>query len=69
MGSRSPRVRLVGAVLGVRDERVVGGGHHLVVWADEAVRGAGADELRLYHAGLAAPSDLAALRRLCLAWR
>jgi hypothetical protein len=30
-----------------------------------AVRAAGATELRLYHAGLAAPSDLAAIRVLC----
>jgi hypothetical protein len=30
----------------------------------EAVRAAGATELRLYHAGLAAPSDLAAIRSL-----
>jgi hypothetical protein len=31
----------------------------------EAVRAVGATELRLYHAGLAAPSDLAAIRSLC----
>ena len=33
----------------------------------EAVRAAGATELRVYHAGLAAPSDLAAIRDLCQA--
>ena len=32
-----------------------------------AVRAAGATELRLYHAGLAAPPDLAAIGRLCSA--
>ncbi len=32
-----------------------------------AVRAAGATELRLYHAGLAAPADLAAIRSLCAA--
>lgn len=32
-----------------------------------AVRAAGASELRLYHAGLAAPADLAAIRSLCAA--
>ncbi len=31
----------------------------------EAVRAAGASELRVYHAGLAAPGDLAAIRDLC----
>jgi hypothetical protein len=33
----------------------------------EAVRAAGATELRVYHAGLAAQSDLAAIRDLCRA--
>jgi hypothetical protein len=33
----------------------------------EAVRAAGATELRVYHAGLAAQSDLAAIRDLCQA--
>jgi len=33
----------------------------------EAVRAAGATELRVYHAGLAAESDLAAIRHLCRA--
>ncbi len=33
----------------------------------EAVRAAGATELRVYHAGLAAHSDLAAIRDLCQA--
>lgn len=32
-----------------------------------AVRAAGATELRIYHAGLAAPADLAAIRALCQA--
>ncbi|HUY46415.1 MAG TPA: hypothetical protein VMV92_11895 [Streptosporangiaceae bacterium] len=32
-----------------------------------AVRAAGATELRIYHAGLAAPTDLAAIRALCRA--
>ncbi len=31
----------------------------------EAVRAAGATELRVYHAGLAAPADLAAIASLC----
>jgi hypothetical protein len=35
----------------------------------EAVRAAGATELRLYHAGLASPGDLAAIRALCQAQR
>jgi hypothetical protein len=34
-----------------------------------AVRAAGATELRLYHAGLASPSDLTAIRSLCHAQR
>lgn len=34
-----------------------------------AVRAAGATELRLYHAGLAGPADLAAIRALCEAGR
>jgi hypothetical protein len=35
----------------------------------QAVGAAGATELRLYHAGLASPSDLAAIRALCHAQR
>jgi len=35
--------------------------------APAAVRAAGATELRLYHAGLAAADDLAAIAHLCSA--
>ena len=44
------------------------GGHPATLPAQaEAVRAAGATELRLYHAGLAALGDLAAIRALCRA--
>ena len=42
------------------------GGHPATLPAQaEVVRSAGATELRLYHAGLAAPGDLAPIRALC----
>ena len=42
------------------------GGHPATLPAQAAaVRSAGATELRLYHAGLAAPGDLAPIRALC----
>jgi hypothetical protein len=42
------------------------GGHPETLPAQAAaVRAAGATELRLYHAGLAGPADLAAIAALC----
>ena len=45
----------------------LGGQPGTLVAQAEAVRAAGATELRVYHAGLAALSDLAAIRDLCRA--
>jgi hypothetical protein len=45
----------------------LGGQPGTLVAQAEAVRAAGATELRVYHAGLAAQSDLAAIRDLCRA--
>jgi hypothetical protein len=45
----------------------LGGQPGSLVAQAEAVRAAGATELRVYHAGLAAQSDLAAIRDLCRA--
>jgi hypothetical protein len=57
----SPVVAVLQAVAGL-------GGQPATLSAQaEAVRAAGASELRVYHAGLAAQSDLAAIRDLCRA--
>jgi len=61
-----PGARIAASLLAVTG---LGGQPGTLIEQAEAVRSAGATELRLYHAGLAAPSDLAAIRRLCLAWR
>ena len=61
-----PGARIAASLLAVTG---LGGQPGTLIEQAEAVGSVGATELRLYHAGLAAPSDLAAIRRLCLAWR
>jgi hypothetical protein len=61
-----PGSRIAASLLAVAG---LGGRPDTLAEQAEAVRAAGATELRLYHAGLASPSDLAAIRALCHAWR
>ncbi|HTJ71956.1 MAG TPA: hypothetical protein VL551_30730 [Actinospica sp.] len=57
-GPRQPLAATLNAVGGMGCDRA-----GIASWADE-VRAAGADELRLYHAGIASAADLAAIRAL-----
>ena len=57
-----PGARIAASLLAVA---ALGGEPGTLSEQAEAVRSAGATELRLYHAGLAAPADLAAIRALC----
>ena len=57
-----PGARIVASLLAVAG---LGGDPGTLAAQAAAVRTAGATELRLYHAGLAAPADLAAIRSLC----
>jgi hypothetical protein len=61
-----PGSRIAASLLAVAG---LGGRPDTLAEQAEAVRAAGATELRLYHAGLASPSDLAAIRALCRAQR
>jgi hypothetical protein len=60
-----PGARIAASLLAVAG---LGGQPGTLIDQAEAVRCAGATDLRLYHAGLAAPSDLAAIGSLCRAW-
>jgi hypothetical protein len=57
-GTPQPLAATLNVVAGMGSDRA-----GLASWVDE-VRDAGADELRLYHAGIAAEADLAAIRAL-----
>jgi hypothetical protein len=57
-----PGSRIAASLLAVAG---LGGRPDTLIKQAEAVRAAGATELRLYHAGLASASDLAAIRALC----
>jgi hypothetical protein len=61
-----PGSRIAASLLAVAG---LGGRPDTLIKQAEAVRAAGATELRLYHAGLASASDLAAIRALCRAQR
>jgi hypothetical protein len=61
-----PGSRIAASLLAVAG---LGGRPHTLAEQAQAVGAAGATELRLYHAGLASPSDLAAIRALCHAQR
>jgi hypothetical protein len=61
-----PGSRIAASLLAVAG---LGGRPDTLAEQAEAVRAAGATELRLYHAGLASPTDLAAIRALCHAQR
>ncbi len=60
-----PGARIAASLLAVAG---LGGQPGTLIEQAGAVHRAGATELRLYHAGLAAPSDLAAIGSLCRAW-
>jgi hypothetical protein len=61
-----PGARIAASLLAVAG---LGGRPDTLAGQAEAVRAAGATELRIYHAGLASASDLAAVRALCHAQR
>ena len=61
-----PGSRIAASLLAVAG---LGGRPDTLAEQAQAVGAAGATELRLYHAGLASPSDLAAIRALCHARR
>jgi hypothetical protein len=61
-----PGARIAASLLAVAG---LGGRPDTLAEQAEAVRAAGATELRLYHAGLASAGDLAAIRALCHARR
>jgi hypothetical protein len=61
-----PGSRIAASLLAVAG---LGGRPDTLIKQADAVRAAGATELRLYHAGLASASDLAAIRALCHAQR